>query len=303
MTAASTGKDKGLRQRHQAHWRGLGLLKRLLRRHEPICTRHGMACCNSTDHRTCSASHPYTHLAQVQLGGTTLWLQDLFCGSGRVRLLAPALVAQSTPPASSGKTSATDPSVSLAAPPQPWLLLLLSERPVNQFVAAGSVEGTHNAQLPVPQLKVSYGSPVGIAAPAAAVAAAESTHTAAAAETDAAAAAAPAAALSLSQPPALCFRFNSPGEGRAFQSLLTAAERVKEAVQRRGEEQRRGLEQRRVAEGERLRRLRDKQKHQQQQWTQETRDETEPIEKVSKFILKGGGRGGSIKYFLTAEYP
>ncbi|GLI62070.1 hypothetical protein VaNZ11_004497, partial [Volvox africanus] len=51
--------------------------------------------------------------------------------------------------------------------------------------------------------------------------------------------------------PALCFRFNSPGEGRAFQSLMAAANRVKEAVVRRAEERQREMEQRqqRRAEG------------------------------------------------------
>ncbi|EFJ49786.1 hypothetical protein VOLCADRAFT_89596 [Volvox carteri f. nagariensis] len=194
---------------------------------------------------------------KVQLESTTLWMQDLFSGGGEVRLIAPTMSPpagqqekqqqQQQPTATGGRGPVTDATAATKGPRaaashelHPWLLLLLPPRPpplASASAAAVISKAVVSSQGPPP---AALGAVLERGYSGAEVAAS-------------------------SCPPALCFRFNSPGEGRAFRSLMEAAGRVKEAVVSRAEERRADLERRRAEAAARLQRRRELQLLEQQQ--------------------------------------
>ncbi|GLC35623.1 hypothetical protein PLESTM_000344200 [Pleodorina starrii] len=186
---------------------------------------------------------------KVQLEGTTLWLQDLFSGGGEVRLLAPTPPPPPPPPQvppTGGGKSGPDPAAAASGAQQPWLLLLLPPRSAlaerTAAAAADAASAAPPPPLPPPPLP-----------PPPPHAAQPQPNRGPGTEAGGEAPSGGAGPL----PPSLCFRFNSPGEGRAFQSLLEAAERVRGEVVRRAEERQREMEQRREEDAERLRRRRE----------------------------------------------
>ncbi|KXZ49268.1 hypothetical protein GPECTOR_22g861 [Gonium pectorale] len=180
--------------------------------------------------------------AQVQLGDTVLWSRDLFEGGGSLRLLEPT--PQQAPPgrrdASSNATAgvtavAAAPGSAAAAQERPaqqqlaWLLLLLpaplstqqQQQQQGHDVKGGSGDGSRNAD---------GGGGGGQSATGADDAGTGRAAGAPVRQSAAAAGAAGAAAGVRPPPAAICFRFNTEGEGRAFRSLLEAVERAREAV-------------------------------------------------------------------------